>query len=255
MKIINLVIVVGLSYGFFTTFSIGPSYLFVLRARIMEEGEKRTEKKVSAATDFLTGQLMMLISIYYVPLHLALGRAHTITILALPYLLFHFLWNNHQHFFNYGSTNRNSMHNLSIQCFYWLVNWPHFIPNILIRSNKYLVLELRNSMAQLFSRIPSPIITTKLKEISTMEENGESEVEIDVEIETTLETRGTKQEQERSTKKDPSPSLFFEEKDDLNKIDETEEIRVNGKGKTKNKFHIKETRCKIDPFMKLIIWS
>nr|YP_010982850.1 Ycf1 [Cordia monoica]YP_010982937.1 Ycf1 protein [Cordia sinensis]WOH22092.1 Ycf1 [Cordia monoica]WOH22161.1 Ycf1 protein [Cordia sinensis] len=110
MKIINSVVVVGLYYGFLTTFSIGPSYLFLLRAQVMEEG---TEKKVSATTGFITGQLMMFISIYYAPLHLALGRPHTITVLALPYLLFHFFWNNHKHF---GSTTRNSMRNLSIQC-------------------------------------------------------------------------------------------------------------------------------------------
>nr|YP_010155100.1 hypothetical chloroplast RF19 [Chrysanthemum vestitum]QIM14946.1 photosystem I assembly protein Ycf1 [Chrysanthemum boreale]QQX28441.1 hypothetical chloroplast RF19 [Chrysanthemum vestitum]UNI94295.1 photosystem I assembly protein Ycf1 [Chrysanthemum indicum] len=113
MKIINSVVVVGLYYGFLTTFSIGPSYLFLLRAHVMEEG---TEKKVSATTGFITGQLIMFISIYYAPLHLALGRPHTITVLALPYLLFHFFCNNHKHFFDYGSTTKNSMRNLSIQC-------------------------------------------------------------------------------------------------------------------------------------------
>nr|YP_009373878.1 hypothetical chloroplast RF1 [Soliva sessilis]ARH03509.1 hypothetical chloroplast RF1 [Soliva sessilis] len=116
MKIINSVVVVGLYYGFLTTFSIGPSYLFLLRAHVMEEGEEGTEKKVSATTGFITGQLIMFISIYYAPLHLALGRPHTITVLALPYLLFHFFCNNHKHFFDYGSTTRNSMRNLSIQC-------------------------------------------------------------------------------------------------------------------------------------------
>nr|QNU08309.1 Ycf1 [Dioscorea polystachya] len=91
IKIINSVVVVGLYYGFLTTFSIGPSYLFLLRARVMEEG---TEKEVSATTGFITGQLMMFISIYYAPLHLALGRPHTMTVLVLPYLLFHFFWKN-----------------------------------------------------------------------------------------------------------------------------------------------------------------
>nr|QBY40856.1 hypothetical chloroplast RF1 [Marshallia caespitosa] len=116
MKIINSVVVVGLYYGFLTTFSIGPSYLFLLRAHVMEEGEEGAEKKVSATTGFITGQLIMFISIYYAPLHLALGRPHTITVLALPYLLFHFFCNNNKHFFDYGSTTRNSMRNLSIQC-------------------------------------------------------------------------------------------------------------------------------------------
>nr|YP_009477920.1 hypothetical chloroplast RF1 [Betula cordifolia]AVN98068.1 hypothetical chloroplast RF1 [Betula cordifolia] len=309
MKIINSVVVVGLYYGFLTTFSIGPSYLFLLRARIIEEG---IEKKVSATTGFITGQLMMFISIYYAPLHLALGRPHTITVLALPYLLFHFFWNNHKHFFDYGSTTRNSMRNLSIQCVFlnnlifqlfnhfilpssmlvrlvniymfrcnnkilfvtssfvgWLIGHILFMKwvglvlvwiqqnnsirfNVLIRSNKYLVSELRNSMARIFSillfitcvyylgRVPSPIVIKKLKETSETEET-------DVEIETTSETKGTKQEQEESTEEDPSPSLFSEEKEDPDKIDETEEIRMNGKEKTKDEFHFKETRYKNRP--------
>ena len=40
MKIIKLVVVVGLCYGFLTTFSMGPSYIFLLRAQVMEEGEE-----------------------------------------------------------------------------------------------------------------------------------------------------------------------------------------------------------------------
>src|SRR5881628_3383038 len=104
-----------------------------------------------------------------------------------------------------------------------------------IRSNKYLVSELRNSMARIFSillfitcvyylgRIPSPILTKKLTETSKTEER-------DVEIETASEMRGVKQE-EGSTEEDPSPSPFSEEREE--KIDETEEIRVNGKEKTK----------------------
>nr|YP_009646973.1 hypothetical chloroplast RF1 [Cephalotus follicularis]QCX32054.1 hypothetical chloroplast RF1 [Cephalotus follicularis]UZT28355.1 hypothetical protein RF1 [Cephalotus follicularis] len=302
MKIINSVVVVGLYYGFLTTFSIGPSYLFLLRARVMEEG---TEKTVSATTGFITGQLMMFISIYYAPLHLALDRPHTITVLALPYLLFHFFWNNHKHFFDYGSTTRNSMRNLSIQCVFlnnlifqlfnhfilpssmlvrlvniymfrcnnkmlfvtssfvgWLIGHILFMKwvglvlvwiqqNNSIRSNKYLVSELRNSMARIFSillfitcvyylgKMPSPIFTKKLKETSETEERGESEEETDVEIETTSETKGNKQGQEGSIEEDPSPSLFSEEKEDPDKIDETEEIRMNGKEKTKDEFNFK----------------
>nr|WAJ48698.1 Ycf1 [Asterolasia drummondii] len=315
MKIINSVVVVGLYYGFMTTFSIGPSYLFLLRARVMEEGEEGTEKKVSATTGFIAGQLMMFISIYYAPLHLALGRPHTITVLALPYLLFHFFWNNPKHFLDYGSTTRR---NLSIQCVFlnnlifqlfnhfiltssmlarlvniymfrcnnkmlfvtssfvgWLIGHILFMKwvglvlvwiqqknsrrsNVLIRFNKYLVSELRNSMARIFSillfitciyylgRIPSPIFTKKLK----VKETSETE-ERDVEIETTFERSGTKQEQEVSAEEDPSPSLFSEEKEDTDKIEETEEIRVNGKEKkkTKHEFHFrfKETCDKNSP--------
>nr|YP_009733884.1 Ycf1 [Wikstroemia indica]QHV35508.1 Ycf1 [Wikstroemia indica] len=339
MRISNSVVGVGLYYGFLTTFSIGPSYLFSLPALAMEEGEEGNEKKVAATTGFLVGQLMMFISIYYAPPHIALGRPHTITVLALPYLLFHFFWNNHKDFFDYGSTNRNSMRNLNIQCVFlnnlifqlfnhfilpssmlarlvnvymfrynnkilfvtsslvgWLIGQILFIKwvglvlvwiqqnhsirsnvlirskfrlvlvwiqqkssirfNVLIRSNKYLaslayqykylvsklrsiVSELINSMARIFStflfitciyylgRIPSPILTKQLKGTSEMEE-------IEKKVSARRGTK-TKEEEEVFTEEDPSPSLFSEEREDPDKIDEREEIRVNGKKKKKRK--------------------
>ncbi|MCL7030256.1 hypothetical protein MKW94_013162, partial [Papaver nudicaule] len=125
--------------------------------------------------------------------------------------------------------------------------------NNYIRSNKYLMSELRNYMARIFSillfvtcvyylgRIPSPIVTKKLQETAEMEERGESEEE------TISETQGTKQEQEGSIEEDPSPSLCSEEKEDPDKMDETEEIQVNGKEKAKEKFHFKETCYKNSP--------
>nr|YP_010374103.1 putative chloroplast RF19 [Navaea phoenicea]QTW91322.1 putative chloroplast RF19 [Navaea phoenicea] len=320
MKIINSAVMVGLYYGFLTTLSIGPSYIFLLRARVMEEG---TEKKVSATTGFIAGQLMMFISIYYVPLHLALGRPHTITVLALPYLLFHFFWNNHKDFFDYGRTTRNSMRNFSIQCVFlnnliiqlfnhfllpssmlsrlvniymfrcnnnmlfvtssfvgWLIGHILFMKwvglvlawiqqknfirsNVLIRSNKYLVSEFRNSMARIFSillfitcvyylgRIPSPILTKKLKGISETEEVGEGEEERNIEIETISEGGEDKQEQEVSTEENPSSSLFSEERTGPSKIDETEKLRATGKKKKKIKgelhFPFKETYYKNRP--------
>nr|YP_010214786.1 hypothetical chloroplast RF19 [Nuytsia floribunda]UBN08707.1 hypothetical chloroplast RF19 [Nuytsia floribunda] len=298
MKIINSVVVVGLYYGFLTTFSIGPSYLFLLRAQVMEEREEGTEKKVSAITGFITGQLMIFISIYYAPLHLALGRPHTITVLALPYLLFHFFWNNHKNFLVYGSTTRNSMRNLSIQCIFlnniiflffnhfilpsstlarlvnifmfrcnnkmlfvtssffgWLIGHILFMKwivlvlvwigqnhsirsNVLIRFNKYIMSKLINFMARIFSillfitcvyhlgRIPSPILTKKLKKTS--------------------ETKGIQKEsQDVFTEEDPSP--FSEKRGALDKIDETKEIRLNGKEKTKDELHFKATCYKKKP--------
>nr|YP_010228176.1 hypothetical protein RF1 [Dalbergia cochinchinensis]QHD47418.1 hypothetical chloroplast RF19 [Dalbergia hupeana]QHD47584.1 hypothetical chloroplast RF19 [Dalbergia cochinchinensis]QZJ47176.1 hypothetical protein RF1 [Dalbergia cochinchinensis] len=142
MKIMNSVVVVGLYYGFLSTFSIGPSYLFLLRARVMQEG---TEKKLSATAGFITGQLIMFISIYYAPLHLALGRPHIITVIALPYLLFHFFGNNKKNFLNYGYKNKNSIRNFSIQRIFFnnlifqLFNPLVFPSSILVRLvNIYL---------------------------------------------------------------------------------------------------------------------
>nr|YP_009436269.1 hypothetical chloroplast RF1 [Cyphia banksiana]YP_009436286.1 hypothetical chloroplast RF1 [Cyphia banksiana]ATG26447.1 hypothetical chloroplast RF1 [Cyphia banksiana]ATG26464.1 hypothetical chloroplast RF1 [Cyphia banksiana] len=85
MKIINSAVVVGLYYGFLTTFSIKPAYLFLM----VEE----TEKKVAAITGLILGQLVRFISIYNTPLHLLLCRPHTITVLVLPYLLVYFFDN------------------------------------------------------------------------------------------------------------------------------------------------------------------
>nr|YP_009477261.1 hypothetical chloroplast RF19 [Dolichandra cynanchoides]YP_009477273.1 hypothetical chloroplast RF19 [Dolichandra cynanchoides]AVM81733.1 hypothetical chloroplast RF19 [Dolichandra cynanchoides]AVM81734.1 hypothetical chloroplast RF19 [Dolichandra cynanchoides] len=316
MKIINSVVVVGLYYGFLTAFSIGHSYLFLLRVQLIEKG---TEKKVSATTGFIMGQLMLFISTYYAPLHLALSRPHTITVLAVPYVLSHFFWHINKDFFDYRSTTRNSMRNFSIQCVFlnnlifplfnhltlpssmlarlvniymfrcnnkmlfvtsgfvgWLIGhilfmkglglalvwirqnrsiiwrWNRYLRyNKYLRSNKYLlyvknfvldVSELINSMAQIFSllflissiyylgRTPSPILTKKLQEPSKVEEGDEEEEEGDVEeeerdvkIETASEMKGTNQEQEGFTGKDPSPSFFSEEKADPNKIAETED--------------------------------
>ncbi|KAI3963948.1 hypothetical protein MKW92_034057 [Papaver armeniacum] len=223
MKIINSVSaaslgvaknVVRLYYGFLTTFSIGPSYLFLLRARVIKE---RTEKEI-----------------YYAPLHLALGRPHTITVLVLPYLLFHFFWNNHKNFYDYGSTTRHSMRNLSIQCvflndlIFQLFN--HFIlpSSTLSRLVNIYMFRCNNKMFFITSSfvgwlighilfmkwvglIPSPIVTKKIKEeTSETEEKGESEGETDVEIETISEMKRTKQE-EGSIEEDPSSSLYSEE--------------------------------------------
>nr|YP_010383996.1 Ycf1 protein [Archidendron clypearia]YP_010384016.1 Ycf1 protein [Archidendron clypearia]QYJ08855.1 hypothetical chloroplast RF19 [Archidendron clypearia]QYJ08875.1 hypothetical chloroplast RF19 [Archidendron clypearia]UEQ18129.1 Ycf1 protein [Archidendron clypearia]UEQ18149.1 Ycf1 protein [Archidendron clypearia] len=317
MKIINSVVVVGLYYGFLTTFSIGPSYLLLLRARFMEEG---TEKKVSATTGFITGQLMMFISIYYAPLHLALGRPHTITVIALPYLLFHFFCNNHnhKHLLNYGSTNQNSMRNFSIQRIFlnnlifqllnlfilpssmlvrlvniymfrcnnqflfltssfvgWLIGHILFMKwvglvlvwiqklvlvwiqkndsiksNVLIRSNKYIMSELRNWMSRIFiiflfissiyylGRTPLPvfIFNKELSEIQERDEidkkergeidkkeRGEIDKKKEIGVERTSKTKLTKQEQKKSNAEYLSASLFSKERENSYKIDEREE--------------------------------
>lgn len=291
MKIINSVVVVGLYYGFLTTFSIGPSYLFLLRARVMEEG---TEKKVSATTGFITGQLMMFISIYYAPLHLALGRPHTITVIALPYLLFHFFCNNHKHFLNYGSTNQNSMRNFSIQRIFlnnlifqllnlfilpssmlvrlvniymfrcnnqflfltssfvgWLIGHILFMKwvglvlvwiqknnsiksNVLIRSNKYIMSELRDFMSRIFiiflfissiyslGRTPLPIFI-KNKKLSEIQERGEIDNKKKIGVERTSKMKVTKQEQKKSNAEYLSASHFSKERENSYKIDEREE--------------------------------
>ncbi|KAL5055390.1 hypothetical protein RYX36_036072, partial [Vicia faba] len=121
----------------------GPSYLFLLRGQILGKG---SETKISATTGFITGKLMMFISIYYAPLHLALSRPHTITVLTLPYLFFNFVHKNDKHYYlGSGSKldseykNPNSIRHFRIvkvffnNLFFQLLN-PFLLPSsILIR--------------------------------------------------------------------------------------------------------------------------
>nr|YP_010281331.1 hypothetical chloroplast RF1 [Epilobium cylindricum]UKH50626.1 hypothetical chloroplast RF1 [Epilobium cylindricum] len=117
MKISNSVVMVGLYYGFISAFSMGCSYLFLLRPRFLEGDQDAIEKKVSETAGFFTGQLLVFISMLYAPLHLALGRPHTLLLLVPPYFFFHFLCNNRgqypDSFFALEFTN--SMRNLRIQ--------------------------------------------------------------------------------------------------------------------------------------------
>nr|YP_009108239.1 hypothetical chloroplast RF19 [Orobanche latisquama]CDI06869.1 hypothetical chloroplast RF19 [Orobanche latisquama] len=151
LNIINSVVLEGLYYGFLTTFSIGPSYLFLLRDQVMEEVN---EKRISAITGFITGQLMMLISIYYTPLHLALGKPHTITVIVLLYLLFHFFLNNNKNFFDYESTTniKNSMRNFRIpgvflnNLIFQLLNHFFFPSSILARLINIYMFQCNNKL-------------------------------------------------------------------------------------------------------------
>uniref|UniRef100_A0AAU7E4A5 Protein TIC 214 n=1 Tax=Gastrodia elata f. elata TaxID=2996546 RepID=A0AAU7E4A5_9ASPA len=110
MKTSVIVIVIGLYYGFLTVFSIGPSFIFLIRSRVMEEG---TEKEVSATTGFIAGQLLNFIAIYYTPLYKTLDRPHLITILVIPYIFFILFYANNKKDSDYLKSN--SIHNLSIQ--------------------------------------------------------------------------------------------------------------------------------------------
>ncbi|XP_049931424.1 protein TIC 214-like, partial [Nymphaea colorata] len=245
------------------------------------------------------------------PLYLALSRPHTLTVLVIPYLLFHFLffWNNKKSLFDYRSTHGNFIPNLSIQYvflnnlifqlfnhfilpsstltrlvdismfrynnkilfvtssfFGWLIGhmllmkciglvlswpWEKMRSNALFRSNNYLMSKWRNSVSQIFSillfiicicylgRMPSPIITKKLKESSKGEEKNKTEEEGNVEIETVSKTNKIEQEEDRSVEEDLSISLEEEERWNLyKKIYETEEIWLNGK--EEDEFDLKE---------------
>ncbi|CAN6455224.1 unnamed protein product [Victoria cruziana] len=101
--------------------------------------------------------------------------------------------------------------------------WEKMRPNALFRSNKYLIPNWRNFVSQIFSiilfiiyicylgRMPSPLITKKLKESAKGEEKKKTE-KGNVEIEIVLKTNKIEQEADGSMEEDLSISLEGEEK-------------------------------------------
>nr|YP_010291669.1 hypothetical protein RF1 [Scleria parvula]YP_010291686.1 hypothetical protein RF1 [Scleria parvula]ULQ67676.1 hypothetical protein RF1 [Scleria parvula]ULQ67693.1 hypothetical protein RF1 [Scleria parvula] len=116
-KLAQSVVVVGLSYGFLTTLSIGPSYFFLMQTRVMEE---ESEKDIASTTGFVVGQLMMFVSVFYLPMHLALMQPYTIYILVGLYFFVHVVSSKNEDFLDYesGPTTKNLIRKCSILCFF-----------------------------------------------------------------------------------------------------------------------------------------
>ncbi|CAN6454535.1 unnamed protein product [Victoria cruziana] len=282
MNIVNSVVMVGLYYEFLTTFSMGPSYLLLLRTRFI-----------------------VFISTYYPPLHLALSRPYTLTVL-----------NNKKSLFDYRSTHGNFIPNLSIQYvflnnlifqlfnyfilpsstltrlvdismfryknkilfvissfFGWLIghmllmkciglvlswSWEKMRSNALFRSNNYLIIILFVICICYLGRMSSPLITKKLKESAKGEEKKKIEEEGNVEIEIVLKTNKIEHEADGSVEEDLSISLEEEERWNLYKnIYEIEEIWLNGK--EKDEFDLKEKEknellCIEKPLLSLLFY-
>nr|QUB07498.1 hypothetical chloroplast RF1 [Limonium bicolor] len=177
MKIINSVVVAGLYYGFFTTFSIGSSYFLLIRAIATEKekGREGTVKRVAATTGFIMGQLIMLLSIYSKPLYLLLGRPHTITALTLPYLFVHLFLSNHYKFDSYNSLQSFStqlvfLNNLIFPLFPFHVNnfifplFYHFMlpSSMLARSANIYMFRCNNKILFVISSFVSWLIGLSL---------------------------------------------------------------------------------------------
>ena len=129
----------------------------------MEEGP---ETEIAATTGFITGQLMMFISIYYAPFHLALSRPHTITVLTLPYLFFNFVHKNDTYYYtdpdyywlnSEYKKNQNSIRNFRIykvffnNLFFQFLNPLLFPTSILIRLISIYLFRSNNKLVFLTS--------------------------------------------------------------------------------------------------------
>nr|AND48356.1 hypothetical protein RF1 [Eosphagnum rigescens] len=85
IDISSSLILFGLYYGFLTTLPIGPSQILSIRAFLLEGKLSGT----AAVSGLIMGQLIIFLSIYYSPLYIILVKPHTVTLLVLPYILFH----------------------------------------------------------------------------------------------------------------------------------------------------------------------
>lgn len=85
INISSPLILFGLYYGFLTTLPIGPSQILSIRAFLLEGNLSGTV----AISGLILGQLIIFLSIYYSPLYIILVKPHTVTLLVLPYILFH----------------------------------------------------------------------------------------------------------------------------------------------------------------------
>nr|QXM16256.1 hypothetical chloroplast RF19 [Hedysarum polybotrys] len=146
LKLMNSVVVAGLYFGLLMSLSGGASNLFLIRARVME---KESEKKIAATTGFITGKLMMFISIYYAPLYLGLRRPHTITALILPYFFFNFLDKNEndkhyclnsRYMLDSGYNNPNSIRKFSV----YKVFFNHLVLQLVNPLSSPLLIRLVN---------------------------------------------------------------------------------------------------------------
>nr|YP_007476398.1 Ycf1 [Trithuria inconspicua]YP_007476418.1 Ycf1 [Trithuria inconspicua]CCJ32565.1 Ycf1 [Trithuria inconspicua]CCJ32585.1 Ycf1 [Trithuria inconspicua] len=83
------VVAFGSFYGLMTSVSISPAYLFFIRSILIKKTDK---EEVAAVTGFVVGNLIVFMAIYFLPIHVALGRPHVFTLLPLPYLCSHYFF-------------------------------------------------------------------------------------------------------------------------------------------------------------------
>jgi hypothetical protein len=82
----GLIILFGLYYGILAKFPFGPSKIYSMRYLFLGE----PIHGIIAISGSIMGQLIVFLSMYYFPISAALWKPHTITLLVVPYMFFHF---------------------------------------------------------------------------------------------------------------------------------------------------------------------
>nr|YP_009673822.1 Ycf1 protein [Cuscuta bonafortunae]QDF46536.1 Ycf1 protein [Cuscuta bonafortunae] len=156
----NSVIMAGLYYGFLTALALKTSYILLLRAMVREN----PNNKAAAITGLILGQLGRLLSIYYAPLYIVLGRPHTLTVLTLIYFLVNLFGNNlDKHASRFGAY-ADAIRTLEIPCIFLnnlvlqLLNTCIFPSSTLARVVNVYLFRCNNMMVFLISSFSAWLI-------------------------------------------------------------------------------------------------
>nr|QKI32722.1 hypothetical protein RF1 [Circaeaster agrestis] len=159
-RIISSNVVVGLVFGLLTTCTIGPAYLFLFADPVVEH---RSEKRVAAIVGFLMGQLILVFSIYERHWGMVLTQPYTVMSCALPLLLYIFLADYQESFFD-SSKNIERFGSLFVFLAYLIIQIlnPFLLPSstllrvfhsYLFRSNNQILFIIGHSCGWIIGQI------------------------------------------------------------------------------------------------------
>lgn len=91
-------LVIGIYYGFLSTFPLGPSHIVSVRSLLLEDENEQTRREgreavkgvfIAGVSGFMLAQCAMFLSIYYPPLYMVWFKPHLINLLLLPGIIYH----------------------------------------------------------------------------------------------------------------------------------------------------------------------
>jgi hypothetical protein len=86
VEFLGPIILFGIYYGFIATFPFGPSKIYSIRSFFLG----KTIYGIIAISDSIMRKLIVFFSMYYSTIYATLWKPHTIHLLVIPYMLFHF---------------------------------------------------------------------------------------------------------------------------------------------------------------------
>nr|UCU07100.1 hypothetical chloroplast RF19 [Cycas maconochiei subsp. viridis] len=149
------IILFGLYYGFITTLPISPSQISPMRILFLEG----TVDGIVTISGYITGQLIVFLSMYYSPIYTVLGKPHAITLLVVPYMFLHCFHTNEKLSNSKSLYSINSLNNSRIlglfmdSLIFQLLN-PIILPSpILTRLMNLFIFRYSNNISFVISSL------------------------------------------------------------------------------------------------------